>query len=267
MNALLPTPVSLPDAARRGGLSSRPWALADGRVDGVDVYLCQITAHSVAACDRLVSRAEVARAANYLKAVDARRSIVAHGVKRWVLSRVLNLPPAQLCFGSLSAGKPVLDMPDAPHFSLSHSGDWVALAVSLDAPIGVDVEFLSDNDHRAIYPRVLGGEELGRLEAAPHPAAAFISCWTQKEAVLKATGQGISIDLRDVCCSATHGQTVASFRGKRFEVMSWPWHAGTASVASEQALGRCRLLELRAEGDGQWVTLDGDAAQSLLQIK
>ncbi|MDR0883575.1 MAG: 4'-phosphopantetheinyl transferase superfamily protein [Oscillospiraceae bacterium] len=78
---------------------------------------------------------------------------------------------------------------DAPgfHFNLSHSGAALALAVS-DTPIGVDVERLRAPDFR-----------IARRNFAPDEAAfvgedaqRFFQIWTQKEAYLKYTGDGLS---------------------------------------------------------------------------
>lgn len=99
-----------------------------------------------------------------------------------------------------AAGKPsVLYRPDldstistlpVPFFNLSHSNDFVMLAIS-DAPVGCDIERL----HKAILSHhVFHPQELARLLSLPEGDARnheFLRLWTAKEAFLKAIGTGI----------------------------------------------------------------------------
>ena len=77
-----------------------------------------------------------------------------------------------------------------PFFNLSHSGDFVMLAIS-DTPVGCDIERL----HKAILSHhVFHPQELARLLALPEGDARdheFLRLWTAKEAFLKAIGTGI----------------------------------------------------------------------------
>lgn len=210
----------------------------------VDTYLCRISVRSVAACKELVSGDETARAAQFIRQVDRDRSIVAHGIKRWVLSRLTDTPAGDLRFDTLSGGKPILATTSGLHFNLSHSGDWAALAISRGAPVGVDVELPSAIDLRPIHPSVLNGAELASLQQAAEPASMFITFWTQKEAALKTSGHGLTIDLKDVHCTGSFGTTTATCRGRWFHVISQPWHEGTLSVASERAIDNYHVVEL-----------------------
>ncbi len=114
---------------------------------------------------------------------------------RHMLLRELGIPleDQRMAYGPW--GKPYL--PDRPgaHFNLSHSGDWVACAVSRRA-VGVDLQ--------AVVPfslplarRVCSPEELAGITAAPDRAEAFARLWSRKEAHLKLLGRGISGGLRE----------------------------------------------------------------------
>lgn len=85
---------------------------------------------------------------------------------------------------------PSLSAPTVPFFNLSHSGDFVILAIS-DTPVGCDIERL----HKAILSRhVFHPNELSLLLSLPEGNArnqAFLRLWTAKEAFLKAIGTGI----------------------------------------------------------------------------
>jgi phosphopantetheinyl transferase len=110
--------------------------------------------------------------------------------------------PAPCVFSLGPNGKPYL--PGAPAYNLSHSGNWVACAISSHEPIGIDIEaFARLRDFRKLIPAVTHPAERHYMESAPMDThlALFKRCWTRKEAVLKATGKGIADELQkiDVC--------------------------------------------------------------------
>ena len=72
--------------------------------------------------------------------------------------------------------------------SISHSGDVVVVAVTPAGPVGVDVEQVAGTDHTDLVSTVCTGSEQRHLRTA----ADFYSYWTRKEAVLKATGEGLA---------------------------------------------------------------------------
>lgn len=103
----------------------------------------------------------------------------------------ITVPPV---FSYEEGGKPVLrDYPHI-HFNLSHCRAGAACAIS-DRPVGIDCESLRPyKDDLARH--VLSEEEYQRVDSADDKAAAFISLWTRKEALLKLTGEGLRRDLR-----------------------------------------------------------------------
>jgi 4'-phosphopantetheinyl transferase len=83
------------------------------------------------------------------------------------------------------------------HVSISHSGATVAVAVSSAGEVGVDVQQVEDGPVQELSPLVLAGSE------AEHVAAArdFFTYWTRKEALVKATGDGVTVPLPQVVVS------------------------------------------------------------------
>jgi 4'-phosphopantetheinyl transferase len=81
---------------------------------------------------------------------------------------------------------------------MSHSGTWVAVALSDAGPVGVDVEQVADVDVDSLARHVLHADET----AARLPE--FFVYWTRKEAVVKATGDGLAAELARVRVSAPH---------------------------------------------------------------
>lgn len=93
-------------------------------------------------------------------------------------------------------GKPSIVGRSNIHFSLSHCRE-AAICVVSDRPVGVDVESIHRyNERLARY--TMNDEEMAEILAAESPGLAFTRLWTQKEALLKCTGEGIGNDLKDV---------------------------------------------------------------------
>ena len=91
------------------------------------------------------------------------------------------------------SGKPYV-VDGSLHFNLSHSGDYALIAVTADAPVGVDIE--RHREHRR-------WREIAKRFFAPHEASSlrtaddFYRLWVVKEAVLKALGTGLRGNLAD----------------------------------------------------------------------
>ena len=122
---------------------------------------------------------------------------------REILGACVSLHPKDLTFKYSQRGKPSLAAP--LHFNLSHSEGLAALAVSTEFELGVDVEALLPLKED-IAPRYFSPRELAALAALPEheQLSGFYRCWTRKEAVLKALGDGLAraLDSFDVSIAA-----------------------------------------------------------------
>lgn len=151
---------------------------------------------------RHLDQTERLRAARFRAESDRLRFIVARSSLRQLLGRRLGLPAHEIAFASNAFGKPILRNARAPlHFNVSHSGDWVLIALDAAAPIGIDVEAIRPElaclDD---FDSVLSARELHFLRALPpaRRAAAFARIWVRKEAYVKALGEGLNRGLRDI---------------------------------------------------------------------
>lgn len=112
-----------------------------------------------------------------------------------------------------------------PCLALSHSGDWVAAAISA-SPAGLDIEAAGRRrDVMALAAAVGTPEEQRRLAARPAAAqdAAFRELWTVKEAWIKRLTEGASPDrLARVATAPAHAGEVAS---------AWSWQAPELDLA------------------------------------
>lgn len=87
-------------------------------------------------------------------------------------------------------GAPFLPEHPGLSVSISHCRRAVAVAVSPEGRVGIDVECrrrIGDG----LVERVCTAGELAAVHAASDPTMAFLQLWTRKEAVLKMRGTGI----------------------------------------------------------------------------
>ncbi len=107
--------------------------------------------------------------------------------------------------GFYEYGKPYFIQPAGWHFSLSHSGEYAACVLARE-PVGIDIQKIRPVD-AGVPLRCFSEEERQRLRAAKSPEEELIRIWTLKEAVVKASGQGLRQDLRCVNASAGRCKT------------------------------------------------------------
>ncbi|NBD34481.1 MAG: 4'-phosphopantetheinyl transferase superfamily protein [Chloroflexi bacterium] len=168
-----------------------------------------MTVHNLA---QTLSKTESAKADSFYFKADQRRFIVGRGILRQLLSFYLDIEPQQLMFRYSSNGKPYLDGEfDASklRFNLSHSNELALYAFTAGREVGVDLEYLrSLPDMENIAARFFSERENTDLRALPEHdrLLAFFTCWTRKEAFLKATGEGLSYPLKHFDVSLTPGE-------------------------------------------------------------
>ena len=153
------------------------------------------------ACARLhatLTDDERNRSARFRFARDRRRFIVARGALRNLLGRYLQIPPEQISFSYNAFGKPEL-RPEFAHrlkFNLSHSAGLALIAIAAASDVGVDLEYIrAQSDYANVARRFFSAAEVDYLTDLPshRHAEGFFSCWTKKEAYVKACGEGLAI--------------------------------------------------------------------------
>jgi 4'-phosphopantetheinyl transferase len=179
----------------------------------VDVVMCRLDLETAAvdALARVLGPDEAARARRFRSAAARRAYVIARGRLRQLLAAVLDRPPDAVRLTAAAGGKPGLAGPDAGRvrFSLAHSGQLMLCALTWDDEVGVDVEQVRDDvEIAAITRRFFAVEEArGLLALAPAGRReAFFACWTRKEAVLKATGDGLARALDSFVVSVGPGR-------------------------------------------------------------
>ena len=149
--------------------------------------------------------AERQRMGQFLRPADRSLYLLAHGLLRRALATAMARSPADIDIRHQARGKPYVD--GGPDFSLTHAlsqGDAAAGAAVVaicGGPVGVDVE------SRARWPEIselvssrFAWDEQAMLAgvAEQERRERMVWLWTAKEAVIKATGDGLATPLRSV---------------------------------------------------------------------
>jgi 4'-phosphopantetheinyl transferase len=190
-------------------------------------------------------------------AIDRTRYIIGRGLLRWLLGQWLRVSPDRLVFRSGAFCKPELAGGDdrlRPQFNISHSGEFVLIALAVGRAVGIDVEQLQPEiPAEAIAKRFFSTRECAGLAAADAPwrCEDFHACWTRKEAYIKARGEGLSqpLDQFDVSVDADAPARLLATRPDPNEARRWTLtdldvgHAHRAALAVARAGWRLRAWE------------------------
>ncbi len=120
---------------------------------------------------------------------------------RQTLSRYADVEPAAWRFSFNEHGRPAICYPEKLsdlRFNVSHTRGLIAVAVTRDIDVGIDVEVINRlRDPVAIADRFFAADEVAALRALPPEAQRerFFAYWTLKEAYIKARGLGLAIPL------------------------------------------------------------------------
>ena len=145
----------------------------------------------------VLSSAELARASSFRSARARSRYQTSHAWLHDCLAALLGRPSFDVPVLIDERGTPSLQG-DAFQLSLSHHGDWLALAASPREPVGVDVLTVPPDAHFVDDTAlVLSPEEISLVKGCPdeHQAGAFAECWVRKEAYAKMRRTGLTAEL------------------------------------------------------------------------
>jgi 4'-phosphopantetheinyl transferase len=159
----------------------------------------------------LLDEAERARALRFKVEGAQRRFVLCRATLRRLLGSYLAVAPEVVEFRYGPTQKPYLGGRWAGaglFFNLAHSGDWAALAFTLDGEVGVDVEAMRlQPDLLAIARRFFTPQEAAPLAELPpaEQVRTFYTVWSRKEAFIKMTGKGLSQPLHTFSVSTLSG--------------------------------------------------------------
>ena len=133
---------------------------------------------------------ERARLLRFQRPSRRRQFLVGRVLARLALGHVLGAEPSLIRLQDRPGAAPLLVSPSAPTagFSISHSGRWVACAVSGSSKVGLDIERIdASRDIDALAAQAFDEDQ--RTWLAARPAATrvrdFYSLWSRAEAQFK----------------------------------------------------------------------------------
>ncbi len=154
--------------------------LLDGRTVGDDQLLPFVS---------WLNPAELQRYQRFLRVERQRQFLLGRILLRCALGKLLDVQPTSISLSERAGYAPVLNREDVtPGFSLSHSGPWVACAVSEQSALGLDIEMLDGTrDLLALAEQAFDASECTLLKdkEGAERVAAFYTLWSTKEARYK----------------------------------------------------------------------------------
>ena len=146
-----------------------------------------------------LSEKELARADRFRFSHLRRRFVAGRGALRVILAEYLSTEPERVPFSYSSHGKPFVAEPHRHiEFNVSHSHDLMVAAICREWPLGVDIEKEDPKFHALeIAERFFCESERDEIarKGKEDGLRVFFQFWTAKEAVLKATSLGLSLEL------------------------------------------------------------------------
>lgn len=147
----------------------------------------------------LLSEDEKARAQRFHFPIHKTRFIATRSLLRRLLAGYLDQAAETIVFASNEHKKPHLagDNPLHVQFNISHSSNVAVLAFTTQHPLGIDIEKIGDKDNLDLAQRFFSKQEHQALSDLPPTArrTAFYRLWAHKEAIIKASGRGLSLPL------------------------------------------------------------------------
>jgi 4'-phosphopantetheinyl transferase len=206
------------------------------------------------------------RAARFVRPELRSRFAAGRGMLRTILAAYLGVAPAALRFEYNGYGKPSLAATTgpAPHpggepldlrFNLSHSGQWALLAVALGRELGVDIEAIRPEwEFEKLAEHFFSAAEVAALMSTPDTARrrAFFSCWTRKEAYIKALGRGLAVPLDSFDVSLAPGLPAELLAVRDLPLEPARWLMTALEPARDYLGALCVERPIDAIWQGEW---------------
>jgi 4'-phosphopantetheinyl transferase len=191
----------------------------DLTLDLGEIHVWRVSLAQTESClqslQQTLSTDERTKADRFVFPKDRSQFIVSRGALRAILSRYLNISSHILRFDYNPYGKPSLIVTQGGNtlrFNLSHSRGMALIAITKNRDIGVDIEGINQNfSCLEIAKKFFSPLENSVLRSLPEhlQATAFFTCWTRKEAYIKAVGKGLCIPLNQFDVSLAPGEPAA----------------------------------------------------------
>lgn len=159
-----------------------------------------------------LSASERARYERFIRPARQRQFLLGRMLARRAVADLLGVPASMVVIEEVTGQAPRVSAPAAvPGLSISHSGPWVACAVSADMALGLDIEQIdAGRDIVALAEHAFSAEQNAWLAARGEARRLhdFYDLWSRQEAQIKlgpAPGNCVSVphsELSIVLCGA-----------------------------------------------------------------
>lgn len=151
---------------------------------------------------KILSEKELLKASKFQKSKDGERYIVSKYFLRHILSSFTGNPAHSIQFHQFGNKKPSLE---GIEFNVTHSGDFILIIVS-PHQVGVDMEFINRNFNFEILLEDCFNEAEKQFinSGSTESLYNFYRLWTRKEAILKASGEGLVDRMNELDCLSEH---------------------------------------------------------------
>ena len=174
-----------------------------------DLSQCEVPTHTEALA--LLPEAEFLSTQKFVTEALKNNALLTKILTRKILAKYLGIEAKAIPIIRAEFEKPHLAPPYQNfEFNLSHTKSYFALAITKDTPIGIDIESINKKtDIMGISKRFFHPEEHEQILKAKNQEDCFLRIWTQKEALVKAIGSGISFGLENFCVDATNAKVIS----------------------------------------------------------
>nr|WP_315261757.1 4'-phosphopantetheinyl transferase superfamily protein [uncultured Limnohabitans sp.] len=139
------------------------------------------------------SKEELICARRYTDRQKTYRYLQSRSAIRFLLASYLQKSPENLIFKYGEHGKPALANCGGLEFNVSHSYEFIIVAIGNNIRVGVDIEYVRPNPRDELADRILGSTASAQYKilSAQERSASFSIAWTEREALAKMLGYGI----------------------------------------------------------------------------
>jgi 4'-phosphopantetheinyl transferase len=172
----------------------------------------------------LLNHEEQQRAARFKFPAPSNQFVISRAILRQILGRYLRIEAREVQFRNATNGKPELARASGVHddlrFNLSHTAGAAVIAITQHRQVGIDVERIRmDTNAMELAERFFSRPEVEWLRSQPasEQIPAFFTCWTGKEAYIKAHGEGLSMPLSSFGVLPAHATDSCKLQLKVYE--------------------------------------------------
>lgn len=166
-----------------------------------------------------LDNSELQRRNGFIHSGAQRQFTLSRAVLRAIVCRNLSCRNDELSFAVSKFGKPFALVGGAPaniSFNVSHGGQHGLIAVAQQGGIGIDVEErTTDRDLDGYIRTLFAPGERAELERSQGNKRVELFCrlWTMKEALVKAAGDGLTLDTCEfeIPLAMIHGESAGEF--------------------------------------------------------